>query len=205
MKGLTTTEVNDKFVKAATFATQSSYCDMLSSQGHAAVGLATVFISHVWKYLFLDVVDALLYHFQDEPDMATDGVDAMNKMLATINAEKSECWKAEDRDRIFDAVRQTVGFAGIIVIVFEQLRGWVITVTTSALGQETDKMKVLGLKSTLAGLYENQGKYDAAEPLYKECLATQKEVLGDDHPSTVTSRNNLRIFYLEQEQRKSSQ
>ena len=29
LKGLTTTEVNDKFVKAATFATQSSYCDML--------------------------------------------------------------------------------------------------------------------------------------------------------------------------------
>ena len=137
--------------------------------------------------------------------MATDGVDAMNKMLATINAEKSECWKAEDRDRIFDAVRQTVGFAGINAMVFEQLRGWAIQVTTSALGQETDKMKVLGLKSTLAGLYENQGKYDAAEPLYKKCLATQKEVLGDDHPSTVTSRNNLRIFYLEQEQRKSSQ
>ena len=39
----------------------------LSSQRHAAVGLATVFTSHAWKYLFLDVIDALLYHFQDEP------------------------------------------------------------------------------------------------------------------------------------------
>ena len=92
LKGLTTTEVNENFVKPATAHFQSSYCDMLSSQRHAAVGLlATVFTSHAWKYLFLDVIDALLYHFQDEPDMATDGVDAMNKMLATINAEKSEC------------------------------------------------------------------------------------------------------------------
>ena len=81
--------------------------------------------------------------------MAKDGQQAI-KMLATINAEKSECWKAEDRDRIFDVVRRPVGFAGINAMVFEQLRGWVIQVTTSALGQETDKMKVLGLNSTLA-------------------------------------------------------
>ena len=38
-------------------------------QKHEAVGLATVFISHAWKYLFLDVVDALLYHFQHESDI----------------------------------------------------------------------------------------------------------------------------------------
>ena len=68
LKGLTTTEVNENFVKPATAHFQSSYCDMLSSQRHAAVGLlATVFTSHAWKYLFLDVIDALLYHFQDEP------------------------------------------------------------------------------------------------------------------------------------------
>jgi hypothetical protein len=135
-------------------------------------------------------------HFFD--DMAKDGQRAMDKMLATINAEKSECWKAEDRDRIFDAVRQTVGFAGINTMVFAQLRQWVITVTTSALGQETDKMKVLGLKFTLARLYASQGKYDAAEPLYKECLATRKEVLGDRHPDTLLSLNNLAICYKAQ-------
>ena len=69
LEGLTTTEVNENFVKPATAHFQLSYCDMLSSQRHAAVGLATVFISHAWKYLILDVVDALLYHFQDEPDI----------------------------------------------------------------------------------------------------------------------------------------
>ena len=75
-----------------------------------------------------------------------------------------------------------MGFAGINTMVFEQLRQWVITVTTSALGQETDKVKVLGLKITLARLYDSQGKYDAAEPPYKECLEMRKEVLGDRHP-----------------------
>ena len=130
--------------------------------------------------------------------MAKDGQQAMDKMLATINAEKSKCWKPEDRERIFGAVRQTVGFSGINTMVFEQLRQWVITLTMSALGQEADKMKPLGLKIKLARLYDSQGKYDAAEPLYKECLATRKEVLGDRHPDTLSSLNNLAICYKAQ-------
>ena len=283
LERLTTTEVNDQFVKPATFATQSSYCDMLTSQRHDAVGIATVFISHAWKYHFLYVVDALNYHFKDEPDiiiwfdlfsnnqhkavdldfhwwcntfksaiqmfgrtvmvlspwsnpipltrgwclfelyctaasddckfevamsqthqthffddMATDGAAAIDKMLATINAEKSECWKAEDRDRIFDAVRKTVGFPGINAMVFERLRKWVVMVTVRAMEEETDAIKLLGLKSTLGKLYEGQGKYDLAEPLYVECLAMRKEVLGDRHPDTLKSMNGLAVIYYNQ-------
>ena len=70
-------------------------------------------------------------------DMAKDGQKAMNKMLATINAEKSECFKSDDRDRIFDAVRRTVGFVGINSMVFAELREWVIQVATIALQQGT--------------------------------------------------------------------
>ena len=283
LEGLTTTEVNDQFVKPATFAAQSSYCDMLTSQHHEAVGIATVFISHAWKYHFLDVVDALDYHFKVEPhiiiwfdlfsnnqhkavdldfhwwcntfksaiqmfgrtvmvlspwsnpipltrgwclfelyctaasddckfevamsqthqthffdDMATDGAAAIDKMLATINAEKSECWKAEDRDRIFDAVRKTVGFPGINAMVFEQLRQWVVVVTLRAISQEMDPMKLLGLKSTLGKLYVGQGKYDLAEPLCLECFLKYKEVLNDHHPSTLLSMNYLARLYYDQ-------
>ena len=276
---LTTTDVCERFVKPATARLQASYCDVLTRQQHAAVGLASVFISHAWKYAFLDVVDALLYHFRDErevvvwfdlfsnnqhkavdldfywwcntfksaiqmfgrtvmvlapwsdpipltrgwclfelyctadtgsrfevamsrehqrqffDDMETDGMKAINKMLATINAERSECWKVEDRDRIFDAVRRTVGFAGINAMVFEQLRGWVVAVTVAALREEGDRMEAVGLKDTLAKLYKGQGKYDQAEPLYVECLAAQKEVVGDRHPSTLATLNNLAGLY----------
>ena len=38
LEGLTTTEVNDQFVKPATFAAQSSYCDMLTSQMSCCCG-----------------------------------------------------------------------------------------------------------------------------------------------------------------------
>jgi hypothetical protein len=33
------------------------------------VNAATVFISHAWKYTFLDVIDALVNHFQSTPDI----------------------------------------------------------------------------------------------------------------------------------------
>ena len=52
--------------------------------------------------------------------------------------------------------------------------------------------------NNLALLYYSQGKYDAAEQLYKECLASRKEVLGDRHPDTQQSLNNLAMFYKEQ-------
>ncbi len=39
----------------------------------------------------------------------------------------------------------------------------------------------------LANLYKVQGRYDAAEPL-------RKVKLGDDHPDTLTSMNNLAIL-----------
>ena len=45
--------------------------------------------------------------------------------------------------------------------------------------------------NSLAGLYEKQGKYDQAEPLYVHCLAKRKQKLGDNHPDTLNSMNSL--------------
>jgi hypothetical protein len=50
---------------------------------------------------------------------------------------------------------------------------------------------------TLAGsdLYQAQGRYADAEPLYKRFLATKEKALGPDHSSTATSLNNLAWLY----------
>ncbi|MEO0415519.1 MAG: tetratricopeptide repeat protein, partial [Verrucomicrobiota bacterium] len=47
-------------------------------------------------------------------------------------------------------------------------------------------------------LYNNQGKYEEAEPLYKRALAIREKQLGADHPDTATSLNNLAVLYYEQ-------
>ncbi len=57
----------------------------------------------------------------------------INNMLSKIDCERSECFKPEDRDKIFDVVRREVGFGTINSMVFEQLRDWVVAVTKEEL------------------------------------------------------------------------
>jgi tetratricopeptide (TPR) repeat protein len=40
-------------------------------------------------------------------------------------------------------------------------------------------------------LYDSQGRYEEAEPLYQQALALMQELLGDRHPYVAQSLNNL--------------
>jgi len=51
-----------------TASSQSSFVELLETLGNPSVGMATVFISHAWKYEFSYVYGALLYHFREEMD-----------------------------------------------------------------------------------------------------------------------------------------
>ena len=50
----------------------------------------------------------------------------------------------------------------------------------------------------MASLYESQGRYNEAEPLYQQALALRQKLLGDDHPHVATSLNNLAGLYYSQ-------
>ncbi len=63
LKSMTTKEVCERFVKPKTHRPNLSYCDILKSQNHPGVAVATVYISHSWSLSFLDLVDALDSHF----------------------------------------------------------------------------------------------------------------------------------------------
>ena len=52
--------------------------------------------------------------------------------------------------------------------------------------------------NNLAGLYDNQGKYAEAEPLYKRLLAIDEKALGPEHPDVAASLNNLALLYYNQ-------
>ena len=52
--------------------------------------------------------------------------------------------------------------------------------------------------NNLAVLYQAQGRYGEAEPLYRRALATKEKVLGPEHPETLTSINNLAALYKAQ-------
>jgi hypothetical protein len=88
---------------------------------------------------------------------------SINKMLATIDVTKSECFKAEDRERIFEIVRKEVGASRINSMIFEYMWTWVIETTEAARIDDPDNLK---LYSSSAEFYRSQEQYTKAEPLY---------------------------------------
>jgi hypothetical protein len=70
LDGLTTTEMCEKFVKPVTARFKCSLLDLMREAKHPHFrAQADVFISHAWKFRFLDVVSALQHHFRDRPDI----------------------------------------------------------------------------------------------------------------------------------------
>jgi tetratricopeptide (TPR) repeat protein len=52
--------------------------------------------------------------------------------------------------------------------------------------------------NNLAALYESQGRYSEAEPLFLQALELTQRLLGDEHPDVATSLNNLAFLYRSQ-------
>jgi len=47
--------------------------------------------------------------------------------------------------------------------------------------------------NNLAALYNSQGRYPEAEPLYLQALAIAEQALGENHPNTIIFRENYAI------------
>jgi len=47
-------------------------------------------------------------------------------------------------------------------------------------------------------VYQLQGRYDDAEPLFLENLTSSRRVLGDDHPDTLMTMSGLGDLYVKQ-------
>jgi hypothetical protein len=48
--------------------------------------------------------------------------------------------------------------------------------------------------NNLAGLYDSQGRYSEAEPLYLQTLEIWMHTLGENHPNTQTGQGNFWSF-----------
>ena len=131
-------------------------------------------------------------------DTEKDPFATINTMLGSINAEKSTAFLPEDRDRIFEVIRNEVGFSKINTLIFEQLRTWVINQAKQKLETNKDKERQPKLHNMLGMLYMGQGNYRASCPLLEKCLKLTKDVFGPDHPDTLTAMNNLASLYKAQ-------
>ena len=76
---------------------------------------------------------------------------------------------------------------------FWGVRNGTLAIAEEALGP--DHPSVATSLNNLAELYDTQGDYAKAEPLYKRSLAITEEALGPDHPDVATSLENLAGLY----------
>jgi tetratricopeptide (TPR) repeat protein len=63
---------------------------------------------------------------------------------------------------------------------------------------KSDHSDVAASLNNLANLYDKQGRYSEAEPLYLDALEMIKRLFTGDHPYVATSLNNLAFFYHNQ-------
>ena len=61
-----------------------------------------------------------------------------------------------------------------------------------------DHPDVATMLNNLALLYDNQGRYAEAEPLFRRSLAIYEKALDPDHPLVATTLNNLAGLYRAQ-------
>jgi tetratricopeptide (TPR) repeat protein len=59
-----------------------------------------------------------------------------------------------------------------------------------------DHKHIATLSSNLAWLYRTEGNYGKAEQLYRDALAIRGKILGQEHPGTTKSLNNLYVTIL---------
>ncbi len=95
-----------------------------------------------------------------------------------------------------------------IIVTLPETGTYIIVVTSNqagelgeyvlSWGEATAKdlalVKAEDLNQEAYQLYQ-QGKYSEAIPLAEQALAIRREQLGDNHPSTATSLNNLALLY----------
>ncbi|MEM9567546.1 MAG: tetratricopeptide repeat protein, partial [Cyanobacteria bacterium P01_E01_bin.34] len=51
--------------------------------------------------------------------------------------------------------------------------------------------------NNLAALYRSQGRYEQADPLLVQALELRQELLGEKHPNTIATQNNLEYLRFE--------
>jgi len=113
-----------------------------------------------------------------------------------MDVQRAEAWKKEDRDAILNAVKVYPGGASEVnKRIKDQMRSWVVESAKRALDTlDSEKRATSLLLMDVANLLFKQAKYTDAEPLYREALEGLRRELGDAHPDTLNSINNLAVL-----------
>jgi hypothetical protein len=197
--------------------------------GATGVG-AWVTLSRVWCVFELYSCEATLsaFHVTMTAGMAARFRQAMLSEdrgwlagLASLDCERSEAFKPEDKERVFDAIRRTVGFPLLNSTVLRVMERWLassflaaerargggdypqllqtVVEAVHALQRRRESMPGIGADHphslaamhTLAGLYREQGRLAEARAACAACAEVRARVLGRGHADTLASERML--------------
>jgi tetratricopeptide (TPR) repeat protein len=106
--------------------------------------------------------------------------EVLYSQLGTLYTERVESAKSTNRQKELILAQEYLEKAIVLQTKFQKLEA----LATSL--------------NNLAVLYDNQGRYSEAEPLYLEALEMRRRLFTSDHPNIATSLNNLAYLYHNQ-------
>ena len=116
-------------------------------------------------------------------------------MLGTVNAERSDCSRPDDRVSIHEGIRCSVGFAQLSRMVFGVLEEWMegqLRGQAAACSETGDESEATGWKATLARVLKDQGRHNEAVVMQESVLEFRRRVLPADHPDIGERRAGKR-------------
>jgi len=133
-----------------------------------------------------------------EITLQTDFFSNIN-VVSLIDVAQAECLKKEDKDRILERLRNSVGFARCNELVIEQLKNAITTHASKAIHRlPKEQLAITNLLSCVSIVMEDLGRYDEAYTLKEESVTLGREVLGPKDRNTLTRIGNLAAFLRQQ-------
>jgi len=127
----------------------------------------------------------------------TKDFKSIQASLATIDANNALTADDIDRQFILDRMqREDRNLVEVNTSVLNVMRKWLAQEGLQHLSSIRKKGNTpsTNLLNHLGLLMRDQGNLSEAEPLFREALATSKQISGDRHPDTFVSINNLGIL-----------
>ena len=112
-------------------------------------------------------------------------------MLGTLNAERSECSRPDDRTSIHDGILSSVGFVKLSRMVFGVLEEWMegqLRAQAASCKDASEDKEAMYWRAALASVLSHQGRHSEALAIRESGLEFFRRVLPAEHPSIGEGR-----------------
>ena len=109
-------------------------------------------------------------------------------VVSSIDAEQASAFCLDDKKRIDQTIRDSVGFMRVNKLISDEMRVWLANSGKALLNSDDAEMSLRDraqLVTCLASLLQDQGKIVEAEKYLRKGLSLYEESCGTDSPETI--------------------